>query len=424
MHNVPSLVSGAERCLLFVHPKDAASRGIADGEHALLESRVHRGSVRVRVTDEVTPGVVSLPHGWGHATAAPWQRVAGRRPGVSLNDWTDEAEVEGVVGQSILNGVAVQLEALGRAGDRVRAAIASPGQLSVWSDEACRELGAELWRKPPHFAQVGASRIAYRVVGEGPPLILIHGWPFSSFSFRRVLRALSARFTCILPDTPGLGETEWTDATDFRFAAQADTLSAFARGLGLTSYALLAFDTGATIARQLGLIDPARVRRLVLLNTEIPHHRPPFIELYQRLTRLPGGAFGMRAMLRSRVLRRSRMGFGGCFVDLALLDGEFQAGVVAPLLASPRRLEGARRYLLGIDWDLVDGLAERHRALTRPVLFVWGADDPTFPIERARSMTAQLPDCRGLVAIPRARLLVHEERPEEVARAALSFLVE
>ena len=117
MHNVPSLVSGAERCLLFVHPKDAASRGIADGEHALLESRVHRGSVRVRVTDEVTPGVVSLPHGWGHATAAPWQRVAGRRPGVSLNDWTDEAEVEGVVGQSILNGVAVQLEALGRAGD-------------------------------------------------------------------------------------------------------------------------------------------------------------------------------------------------------------------------------------------------------------------------------------------------------------------
>jgi len=117
MHNVPSLVSGAERCLLFVHPKDATARGIADGEKALLESRVHRGTVRVRVTDEVTPGVVSLPHGWGHATAAPWQRVAGQRPGVSLNDWTDEAEVEAVVGQSILNGVAVELEALERASD-------------------------------------------------------------------------------------------------------------------------------------------------------------------------------------------------------------------------------------------------------------------------------------------------------------------
>ena len=117
MHNVPSLVSGAERCLLFVHPKDAGLRGIEDGEQAVLESRVHRGTVRVRVTDEVTPGVVSLPHDWGHATAAPWQRVAGRRPGVSLNAWTDEAEVENVGGQAILNGVPVQLEGLGNAGE-------------------------------------------------------------------------------------------------------------------------------------------------------------------------------------------------------------------------------------------------------------------------------------------------------------------
>jgi len=306
----------------------------------------------------------------------------------------------------------------------VRPSTADPGWASALSDEAGRELGAELWRRPPRFAEVRASRIAYRIVGTGPPLLLIHGWPLSSFSFRRLLPALAGRFTCILPDTPGLGETEWTDATDFRFAAQADTLNAFAHGLGLASYALLAFDTGATIARQLALIDPARVRRLVLLNTEIPHHRPPFIKFFQRGMRRPGAALGMRVMLCSRVLRRSRMGFGGCFVDLSLLDGEFQAGVVAPLLASPRRLEGARRYLLGIDWDLVDGLAERHRDLTRPVLFVWGADDPTFPIERARSMTAQFPDCRGLVAIPGARLLVHEERPAEVARAALSFLEE
>ncbi|HET6303398.1 MAG TPA: molybdopterin-dependent oxidoreductase [Myxococcota bacterium] len=114
MHNVPSLVSGSERCLLFVHPKDAEARGLTDGEHAILESRVHRGAVRVRVTEEIAPGVVSLPHGWGHAASAAWQRVAGHHAGVSVNDWTDDAQVEGVVGQSILNGVPVQLHALGR----------------------------------------------------------------------------------------------------------------------------------------------------------------------------------------------------------------------------------------------------------------------------------------------------------------------
>jgi anaerobic selenocysteine-containing dehydrogenase len=114
MHNVPALASGAERCVLHLHPKDAAPRGIGDGEEVVMESRVHTGTVPVRITEDVMPGVVSLPHGWGHAAAAPWQRVAGVRPGVSVNDWTDDARVEGVVGQSILNGVPVRVRAVER----------------------------------------------------------------------------------------------------------------------------------------------------------------------------------------------------------------------------------------------------------------------------------------------------------------------
>ena len=280
----------------------------------------------------------------------------------------------------------------------------------------------EPWAIAAHFVDVGSARIAYRQVGRGEPLLLIHGWPLSSWSFRRVLPRLAERFTCYLPDTPGLGESEWRDDADFRFAAQAERLQRLVDVLDLPSYSLLAFDTGATLARQLTLIDPARVRRLVLLNTEIPGHRPPFIPLFQRTLGLPGSRFAMRQLLRSRVLRRSPLGFGGCFCDLSLLDGEFHEGSVAPLLASPRRLEGARRYLGGIDWALIDGLARRHAEIAAPVLFVWGEEDPTFPIERARPMAAQLADCRGFVAVPRARLLVHEEQPQAVLAAALPFL--
>ncbi|MEW6270099.1 MAG: molybdopterin dinucleotide binding domain-containing protein, partial [Thermodesulfobacteriota bacterium] len=109
MHNVPAMVAGSERCLLYLHPDDAAACGVADGELVVMESRVHRGEVRVRVTDEMMPGVVSLPHGWGHSKVASWQKVAGATPGVSVNDWTDEQLVEGVVGQSILNGVLVRV---------------------------------------------------------------------------------------------------------------------------------------------------------------------------------------------------------------------------------------------------------------------------------------------------------------------------
>ncbi|MBM4268961.1 MAG: molybdopterin oxidoreductase family protein [Deltaproteobacteria bacterium] len=121
LHNVPAMVAGRERCVLYVHPEDAAKAGVRDGDEAVLESRVHTGRLRVHVTDEIRPGVVSLPHGWGHAESAPWQRVAGAHPGVSANDWTDDQWTESVVGQSILNGVPVRLHP------------AEPGQLAAVS---------------------------------------------------------------------------------------------------------------------------------------------------------------------------------------------------------------------------------------------------------------------------------------------------
>lgn len=125
MHNVPELVSGKPRCVLLVHPDDAARAGVRDGETAVLESRVHSGEVPVRLSDEMRPGVVSLPHGWGHAAVARWQTTAGAHPGVSANDWTDDQAVESVVGQSILNGVPVRLSACKAPAAETEAALAA-----------------------------------------------------------------------------------------------------------------------------------------------------------------------------------------------------------------------------------------------------------------------------------------------------------
>ena len=277
-------------------------------------------------------------------------------------------------------------------------------------------------RADVRYQDVGTADIAYRTFGAGEPLLLVHGWPLSGFTFRKLIPRLAARFACTVVDLPGAGSTRWREGNDFRFAGQAANLERFLERTGIGACHVLAHDTGATIARQLALASPARVRKMVLVDTEIPGHRPPWIPLFQRLSALPGNAPIFRLLLRSKTFLRSSMGFGGSFVDKGLIDGEFEDQFVRPLVESAERMQGQTRYLRGIDWALVDSLAEGHARIRSPVLLIWGADDPTFPLARAQTMVAQFADCRGLKAIPGAKLLVHEEKPGAVAELALEFL--
>jgi pimeloyl-ACP methyl ester carboxylesterase len=275
---------------------------------------------------------------------------------------------------------------------------------------------------PISFVDLGHCRIAYRQVGEGDTLLLVHGYPLHGMTFRHLIPALARHFTCIVPDLPGLGETEWTSHTDFSFAGQAQTLKQFVDRLNLNAYAILAHDTGGTIARRLTTIDRPRVRKLVLIGTEIPGHRPPWIEFFQK-TANPKRTATFKTLMRSRWFRHSGAAFGGCFYDRSLIDGAFHQLFIAPLLQSDERIRGQIYYLRGIDWQMVDGMRGEHAAITIPTLLIWGEQDPIFPIERAREMATQLPNCRGLAIIPKAKLFVHEERPDEVAKVALDFLL-
>ena len=284
-----------------------------------------------------------------------------------------------------------------------------------------RDATHDYFDAPVERIDTGTARLPCRRFGSGPPLLLVHGFPLSGFTWRKVLPALAARHTCWVPDLPGMGDSEWTDETDFSFPGQGRTLKALVDRLGLDRYGVVAQDTGGTFARYLALADRARVAKLVLINTEMPGHRPPWIPLYQFLMSVPGAIAAFGVLLRSRTFLRSGMGFGGCFDDLGLIDGEFHEQVVAPLLRSPRRMEGMARYLRGATWQPVDALATEHARLTMPVALVWGADDPTFPLALARRMATQFPNAR-VIEVAGARLLAHEEKPDEVARAVLDFL--
>ncbi len=110
MHNLPTLAKGPERCLALLHPQDAAAAGIADGALARLQGAGGREVVaRVKCSDAMRLGVISLPHGWGHDLPGTGQRLASERPGANLNALLDEGLRDPLSGTSVLSGVPVRV---------------------------------------------------------------------------------------------------------------------------------------------------------------------------------------------------------------------------------------------------------------------------------------------------------------------------
>ncbi|GAB2917089.1 hypothetical protein GCM10027047_13670 [Rhodococcus aerolatus] len=112
LHQVPAMVKGADRCTALLHPDDAAARGLHDGQAVRVRSRVGEVELPLQVSDEVRPGVLSIPHGWGHRSAGTW-RTAAAHPGVNVNELTDDALVDTLSGNAAVNATRVSVHAAG-----------------------------------------------------------------------------------------------------------------------------------------------------------------------------------------------------------------------------------------------------------------------------------------------------------------------
>ncbi len=110
MHNIHALTKGKDRCTLHIHPDDAARLGLANGEITCVASRVGSVDVPVEITDAIMPGVVSIPHGWGHSLSGTQLHIATEHAGVNTNILTDEEFIDVLSGNAALNGVAVKVE--------------------------------------------------------------------------------------------------------------------------------------------------------------------------------------------------------------------------------------------------------------------------------------------------------------------------
>jgi anaerobic selenocysteine-containing dehydrogenase len=110
MHNLPVLAKGAAQCTALVNPADAQRLGLEDGGKARIGQGDRMVEVEVEITDEMMPGVVSLPHGWGHGQPGSHMELAAANPGANLNQLMDEDRRDPLSGNSVLSGVEVQME--------------------------------------------------------------------------------------------------------------------------------------------------------------------------------------------------------------------------------------------------------------------------------------------------------------------------
>ncbi len=110
LHNSHRLVKGPNRCTILLHPDDARALNVSDGDQLRVSNHVGEVCVPAEITEDIMPGVVSIPHGYGHGRKGVKLSVASEHAGVSLNDLTDPAILDDLSGNAVLNAIPVKIE--------------------------------------------------------------------------------------------------------------------------------------------------------------------------------------------------------------------------------------------------------------------------------------------------------------------------
>ncbi len=111
MHNFERLLKGRDRCTVLIHPEDAAQLNIEEGQEVTVVSRVGQIGLPAEISEEMMPGVVSIPHGWGHDREGVKLQVAKGHAGASINDLTDHLRIDQLSGNAAFCGIPVRIEA-------------------------------------------------------------------------------------------------------------------------------------------------------------------------------------------------------------------------------------------------------------------------------------------------------------------------
>jgi pimeloyl-ACP methyl ester carboxylesterase len=262
---------------------------------------------------------------------------------------------------------------------------------------------------------VDGLKIGYRELGEGPPVLLVHGWPTSSHLWRDVMPAMAGGNRVIAVDLPGFGVSDKPVDAPYDFAFFERALEGLLEALGVAEVGIAVHDLGGPVGVHWAIRNPDRVTRLALLNTLL---FPPFApEVMEFVTQLmtPG----------EREKLTSREGLGElmrlAFADDANVSEDLLDAIVAPFPDDASRLALARA---GVGLDL-EGLAEidkRFSELRMPLRAVYGEQDGVLPdvAETMARVKREHPDTE-VTALPDCGHFLQEEAPERVGELLAEF---
>ncbi len=276
----------------------------------------------------------------------------------------------------------------------------------------------ELMTEPKRWLDLGHARLPYWVIGTGPDLALVHGWPVDSRTWRRIVPLLAEHFTCHIIDLPGAGLSTWTDDTPRGCDGLTTCLAQALEKMDLDErFGFVAFDSGGGFARKVAAQMPERMVGLALGNTETPKD---YSGLFRAALR-NGRRFGAKTVMwlgmqfpsmRDKAWKTSATD--------PVLRRELSDLFVRPLARDRRRFSGVFVLADGLAAEDFDGCYDAHKKITAPVRLIWGTDDPWFKLDAAKRMVEQFAGPTTLVEVDGGKLFAHEEFPRQFAEQVIS----
>jgi pimeloyl-ACP methyl ester carboxylesterase len=276
------------------------------------------------------------------------------------------------------------------------------------------------------YATVEGRRLFYREAGpaDAPVIVLLHGFPTSSYMFRELVPALAARYRVIAPDHLGFGlsDAPGVDEFDYTFDALTELTAGLLAQLGVTRYAIYVQDYGAPVGWRLALADPKAVTAIVTQNGN--GYEAGFVQSFWQTMwnyhreQTPETIAGMRGALTREAIRWQ------------YLTGEPDESLVSPeawehdyaLVSRPGNDEVQLKLFLDYRTNppLYPALHEYLRAERPPVLAVWGRGDEIFGPDGARAFAEDVPDAE-IHLLDGGHFLL-ESSVDQVAELMLAFL--